>query len=222
MSVHLHKEIEIVKSRILNLGIMVEEQLNRACEAILAQDVDLAREVIERDMEIDRKEMDIEEECLKTLALHQPVASDLRYMVGVLKINNDLERIGDLAVNIAEKLPYSSVGTKEPADAEEFDFKTMAEKTSALYRKSLDAMINQDSKLAEQICREDDEVDDLNQEAIQVCLRQIKQYPDLAELWLKKLAAARNLERIADHATNIAEDVIYMVRGEIARHHGEV
>jgi phosphate transport system protein len=217
MSVHLQKEMEILKNRLLNLGIMVEEQMVQAIQAFTNQDEDLAHQVMEADLQVDMKELEIEEECLKVLALHQPVAVDLRLMVAALKINNDLERIGDLSVRIAKRVMWHKSAQSTMA----FDMVEMSEKTRSLYRNSIDAMINQDVKLAERVCEDDDAIDDMLLEARKKILRSMESGQANMEHWIAELEVAQSLERIADHATNIAEDVIYMVRGEITRHHLE-
>ena len=160
--------------------------------------------------------MEIEEECLKILALYQPVAVDLRFIVAALKINNDLERIGDLAVNIARK---AALLRRRAADAEvPFDIAGMWEKTQAMLRDSIDAMVNMDARLAAEVCRRDDEVDRLKHEIRAGAEERIRREPAKVGPLLRLLAVSRNLERIADCATNIAEDVIYMSEGRIIRH----
>ncbi len=168
-------------------------------------------------MEIDHLEVDVEEDCLKILALHQPVAVDLRFIVAVLKINNDLERIGDLAVNIAER---SLTMAGMPAAGVPFDFSEMARRAQAMLRKSLDALVDLDENLAREVLPEDDAVDAMQREVFELVSRPPSDRQDIAYT-LHQLLIARHLERIADHATNIANDVIYMVRGEIMRHKHE-
>jgi phosphate transport system protein len=178
----------------------------------------LARRVIEGDATIDEMEIDVEEECLKVLALHQPVAGDLRFIVAVLKINNDLERIADLAVNIAERA--INLASKPPV-AIPFDLFGMAHSASSMLKNSLNAMINLDSELASQVCVLDDEVDAANREAFGRIQDEILQSPQLIDPLIQLLSVSRHIERIADLATNIAEDVIYMARGQIVRHRHE-
>lgn len=215
MSVHLQKAIEKLKKDLLSLCAMVEEQVQRSLRALLERDEDLARQVERRDMEIDQREVEVEEECLKTLALHQPVAGDLRFIVASLKINNDLERIGDLAVNVARKAV--SFASQLPMEIP-FNLAGMGEKTQEMLRDSLDALVNLDPKLANNVCARDDEVDRMKR-AIRVRAEEMmRNDPDYVSPLLTLLAVSRNLERIADHATNIAEDVIYMVEGKIIRH----
>jgi phosphate transport system protein len=215
MPKHFHRELEKLKKRILSLGAMVEERVYMATKAIENRDSNLADKIINSDYEIDEMEVDIEEECLKILALYQPVAVDLRFITAVIKINNDLERIADEAVNIAQGVKYISKGKKLHFD---FDFYSMAEKTEAMLKKSLDALVNLDVDLAFKVCLLDDEVDKTNAEAHRMVKDFIKDNPDQGEYFINLLLISRHLERIADHATNIAEEVIYLIEGEIIRH----
>ncbi|MBN2216389.1 MAG: phosphate signaling complex protein PhoU [Pirellulales bacterium] len=215
MSVHLQREISHIKQRLLSLSGLVEEQLQLAVRAILDSDEEMARSVCTRDHDVDQMEVEIEEECLKTLALHQPVAVDLRFLVAVLKINSDLERIGDLAVNLARKAKKLST---IPSLDVPFDLTTMWERTQTMLRDSIDALVNMDARLADDVCVRDDEVDEMKRNIRRLAQDVILQEPGQTEPLLTLMGAARNLERVADHATNIAEDVIYMIRGKIIRH----
>ena len=218
MAAHLKKEIDHLKKELLTLCGMVEDSLWQAVKSIKNRDVKLAEKVIDADIEIDQMEVKVEEDCLKILALHQPVAIDLRFIITALKINSDLERIGDLAVNIAERSEFLS--RQAPVDVP-FDFETMAKKTQAMVKKSLDALINIDCDLASEVCQSDDEVDAINRQMFDLVKDQARQSPENIEILIHLLSISRHLERIADHATNIAEDVIYMVKGEIVRHKTE-
>lgn len=215
MSAHLKKEIDRLKKELLTLCGMVEDRFWQAVKSIKNRDAKLAEKVINSDVEIDQMEVEVEEDCLKILALHQPVAKDLRFIITALKINNDLERIGDLAVNIAERSQFLSV--QKPIDML-FDFETMAKKTQAMVKKSLDALVNVDCDLAGQVCQADDEIDAIDRQMYDEVKSQLKHAPENIESLIHLLSVSRHLERIADHATNIAEDVIYMVKGEIVRH----
>jgi phosphate transport system protein len=161
-------------------------------------------------------EVDVEEEVLKILALYQPVAADLRFVVAVLKINNDLERMGDLAGNIAKRVLFL-------ASCERFDLppevRPMAARTQSMVKESLDALVNSDVVLAQKVRESDDEVDNLRRTIEKEIEQQIAQHPERTDCLMRLSSVARHLERIADMATNIAEDVIYMVEGEIVRHH---
>jgi len=218
MSTHLNKEIETLKKELLGLCGMVEESLWQAVKSLTYKDIELAEKVIQSDINIDAMEVKVEEECLKILALHQPVAVDLRFIVTAMKINIDLERIGDLAVNIAERSRFLSA-QKDFQNL--LDFETMAEKTQQMLKKSIDSLINIDADLAAEVCNDDDEVDRINRQMYDQVKQQVQIFPEKVEILIHLLSISRHLERIADHATNIAEDVIYMVKGEIVRHKTE-
>jgi phosphate transport system protein len=218
MSFLLQKEIEHLKKKILSLSTYVEENLQRAVKSLETRDSQLANKAIETDALIDHMEIDVEEECLKILALHQPVAVDLRYLVATLKLNNDLERIGDLAVNIAERA--ASLAT-QPKMELPFDFSNMAKKVQIMVTKSLNALVNIDAPLAREVLTLDDAVDALNREMYEQVNQGIQKHPENLSMLIHYLSVSRNLERIADHATNIAEDVVYMIEGAIVRHHAE-
>ncbi len=215
MSVHLQREIERLKKNLLSLCALVEEQVQMAVRALLERDPELARRVEHCDLEIDHREVEVEEECLKALALHQPVASDLRFIVSAMRMNSDLERIGDLAVNIAHKAVTIAAQAPMPIP---FDLAAMWQKTQRMLRDSLDALVNLDARLAHDVCARDNEVDQLKHANRRTAERLMQENPSQIPVLLNLLAVSRNLERIADHATNIAEDVIYMVEGRIIRH----
>jgi phosphate transport system protein len=215
MTRHLQVELERLKKRLLSLGAMVEEAVRLAIEAMQARDPDLACKIIKNDSIINQTEVEIEEDCLKILALHQPVAVDLRFIAAVIKINNDLERIGDEAVNIAERV---KIITKRPPAPINIDYTMMAEKAEAMLKMALDALVSLDVDSAYKICLMDDEVDRLNGEFYDKIKDAIKSIPERAGALINLLLIGRHLERIADHATNIAEEVIYMIEGEIPRH----
>lgn len=218
MAQHLQREIDKLKKEILSLGATVENSVQMAVKAIDERDSDLAEKVIESDFDIDRAEVELEEDCLKVLALHQPVAIDLRFIIAVLKINNDLERIGDLAVNIAERVRFLS---SQPDIRIPFDLQGLVEKTRWMLRYSLDSLVKLDTTIARQVCTADDEVDNINREMYDLVKDAIRAHPEHLDALIPYLSVSRYLERIADHATNIAEDVIYMVEGVIARHRAE-
>lgn len=215
MARHLRKEIERLKKNILALGAEVEECVQMAVRAIEERDTETADRVIQLDDHIDQVEVELEEDCLKILALHQPVAIDLRFIIAVLKINNDLERIGDLAVNIAERVAFLKA---RPPIRIPYDLQGLVEKTTAMLKNSLDSLVNLDIDLARQVCLADDEVDAINRDMYDKIKNAIRENPEDLDVLVPYLSVSRYLERIADHATNIAEDVIYMVDGIIARH----
>jgi phosphate transport system protein len=218
MRILLQREIERLKRQILELSAEVEENLVDAVTAVENRDPGLAQTVAAVESTTNAREIDIEEECLKILALHQPVAGDLRYIVGVLKINQDLERIGDLAVHISER--GAVLAGEAPLDGV-FSLNEMALKARLMLKKSLDAFVNLNAGVAEAVCAADSEVDLLKKEINRQVLEAIRRQPERLEAYLQVMHVARHLERIADHATNIAEDLIYMVQGDIVRHRGE-
>lgn len=217
MSVHLNKEIDRLKKLIANLCSMVDENMRQSVLSLLHDDVQSAKKIIEKDHEIDTLEIEVEEECLKILALHQPVAIDLRYVVACLKMNNDLERIGDLSAGIA-KVTIAVSNTVSKKDFQHFHIPEMVKKTERMLKDSMDALFNIDSERAHQVCNADDEVDKLNEEMHKHISEAIQKEPEKADYLMRLLRVSKNLERIADYATNIAEDILYMINGEIMRH----
>jgi phosphate transport system protein len=218
MRIRLQRDIERLKKRVIELGTVVEERFAMSVKAIECKDAALARQVVEGDLEIDQLEVDLEEECLKILALHQPVADQLRYIVAVLKMNSDLERIGDLAVNIAQNaMPLAATRRLQIP----FDYFTMCQKVEEMLKKSLDSVVNMDADLAYQVCAMDDEIDLMKHAMQSQFIRRIRTDQEDLEPFVDLFLTSRHLERIGDHATNIAEDVIYMITGEIHRHRGD-
>lgn len=215
MARHFIQEIERLKKMVFALSAVVEESVHKAINAIERRDAELAQRIIDGDVEIDQMEVDVEEECLKILALHQPVAADLRYIIAMMKLNSDLERIGDLAVNIAKRAIALAA---QPRIEIPPQIPVMAEKAQAMLKRTLDALVNSDPNLARQVMASDDEVDTLHREAGEQIKRMMKETPELIDDLLQLFHAARHLERISDHASNIAEDVIYLIEGEIVRH----
>ena len=215
MSLHFHREIDRLKKKILGLSAIVEEDLQLALRSLRTRDQQLASRVISTDKEIDSIEIDIEEDCLKILALYHPVASDLRFIIAVLKMNNELERIGDLSKNISKRaIRLSGQDTLDvPAQIDEIGNHTLV-----MLKKALDALVNLDSASAREVCLLDDAVDALNKEIYGLIRDRLRETPENVETHLQLLFVARFLERIADHVTNIAEDIVYLVGGEIIRH----
>jgi len=216
MTLHIQREMDRLKKSILSLSAIVEESVQKAVLAVENLDVELAHKVMESDDQIDDLEVDLEEECLKILALHQPVANDLRFIISVLKINNDLERIGDLAGNIAERA--LALAEEKERNVAPSHLSTMADRVEEMLKKSLDALIDHDLRLAAQVCRMDDQVDKLHAETYSLVKQEIRSNPEDLDFLLHYLTISRHLERIADLATNLAEDVIYMIEGDIVRH----
>jgi phosphate transport system protein len=216
MRVILERAVTQLRKQLLGVGALVEDALEKAVRAVDRRDRVLARMVVDADNEVDRREVEIEEECLKILALHQPVAADLRYIVSVLRIDNDLERIGDLAVSIARRA--EGLCDLPEISGVRFDFAPFAARVHEMLRKSLESFVEVDSTLAQRVLDADDEVDAMNREMHQMITRELKRHPEAIDQLLLLLSISKHLERIADHSTNIAEDVIYMVSGEIVRH----
>ena len=217
MSKLLDREIDRLKRDVLGLSAIVEEAVSKAVRAVTERDRALAQCVIDADQTVDHEEIEIEEDCLKILALHQPVALDLRFVIAVLKLNNDLERIADYAVNIAEQVePLTADGdTPYPIDVT-----PMARKAQVMLRRVLDALVERDAEAAARVCAADDEVDEMHRQVYARVKLLCHQQPEQATTLIHLLSVSRYLERIADLATNIAEDVIYMTNGEIVRHCG--
>jgi len=215
MPFHLRRELDILTQKVLSLGARVEDSVRHSVLSLDSDNVDSAEDVVKGDILIDQAEVELEEECLKVLALHQPVAADLRFVVAVLKINNDLERIGDLATNIAKQ----SISLRSRGwEVGPFDLKYMSQLAQLMLRDALNAFVSHDPSLARNVCTRDDEVDDMKRD-IRVRIEKILQEdPYRVEPLFKVLSISRNLERIADLATNIAEDVSYMLEGKIIRH----
>lgn len=215
MTKHFVRELEKLKKRILSLGAMVEERVYLAMKAIENNDSELAEKIIHSDYEIDEMEVEVEEDCLKILALYQPVAIDLRFIVAAIKINSDLERIGDQAVNIAQRIQSTA---KYTGSSFHFDYTQMADITASMLKQSLDALVNLDIDGAFKVLTIDDEVDDIQSKAYSRIKQAIREHPEEITYLINLYLISRHLERVADHATNIAEEVIYMVEGEIVRH----
>ncbi len=218
MSKHLQRDLDNLQRDLFTLAASVEEAIHKSILALQNREVRQARQVISGDSQIDQEENQIEEECLKILALHQPVAVDLRRIAAALKINNDLERMADLAEDIAERALHLA---RLHTIAIPVKLQRMTDLTTSMVRQSLDAFVNMDADEARRVCRLDDEVDLLNNDIIQDLIETMKKSPDMVEPGLSLFSATRHLERIADHATNIAEDVVYLVEGTIIRHHPE-
>lgn len=215
MTIHLQKEIEKLKTMILSMSARVEKNFHDISAAAVVTDVEVAKRVIKEEAQINDIELEIEEECLKSLALYQPVAVDLRLIVAILKINNELERINDFSVNIAERvLDLAQLANFESP----FDIKGMSEKVGQMLSMSLDSLINMDPQMAIEVCNLDDEVDDQNKEIFAQVNDEIQKDSSRVKPMLQYASISRYLERIADLASNIAEDVIYLVEGAIIRH----
>ncbi|MCH2175683.1 MAG: phosphate signaling complex protein PhoU [Lentisphaeria bacterium] len=213
---HLQRELNHLKIRLIELSAEVERSIEQSREALFNYNTEVAREIITHDDLIDRYEVDIEEECLKILALYRPVAADLRVVISILKINNDLERIADLASNIASYvISIDKGGQVVIPDKFTLIYKEVIEMVSA----ALDALVNADSDLAKEVLGRDSLVDLFNSEIIQELKKRMQNEPDNFDGLMFLISVSRNLERIGDYATNIAEDIFYLVSGDIIRHH---
>ena len=211
----LHKELGQLEKQLLTLTAVVEESVQQAIKALSGHNRELAQKVIDTDDHINRLEVDLEEECLKVLALHQPVANDLRMIVAVLKINNDLERIADQAANICERALAISESPKMICPLE---LDKMGGKVIDMLEKALDSLVNADLEMARNVLELDDEVDAIHSGNYKSFKDYVRHHPDSVDIVLSYLTVSRHLERVADLATNIAEDVIYLNEGSIVRH----
>ncbi len=217
MAVLMQQELNDLKKRLLALGAEVEGRVRQAVQALLTGDRALAETVKGGDAQIDNLEIELEEECLKVLALHQPVATDLRFIVSILKINNDLERVADFAVNIAERAIDLSGAIKIACP---YDIARMAELVEQMLKMALDSLVDKDTDLARKTIQLDDDVDEMHKENFAKVKEAIKADLTYIDGLVYYLSISRYLERMGDLATNIAEDVVYQVDGEIIRHGG--
>lgn len=215
MAIHLLRDLEKLKKEILLLGSMVEQALDKSIVALFDRRPPLAEEVKAGDAEVDKREIRVEEECLKILALHQPVANDLRFVIAILKVNNDLERIGDLAGNLAERA--MDLAADEPIPFPD-EVMAMSKSVPRMLRDSLDSLLRLDIDLARKVLREDDEIDEMHRRIYQVTEDRMRAEPHHLRKLIQQLSVSRYFERIADAATNIAEDVVFLIEGEVVRH----
>jgi phosphate transport system protein len=215
---HFETELQVLKQRLLKMGALVEERVHQAVTALMERRLDVAESIATGDREVNELQIEIDDRCLKLLALQQPMAVDLRLITAAIKINADLERIGDQAVNIAENvvkiLPHPPL---KPL----IDIPRMAQITEGMTRDSLDSFVKKDVTLARSVLKRDDEVDALKDQVFRVLLTYMMADPGTIERALALILISRNLERIADHATNIAEDVIFLVEAKDVRHRHE-
>ena len=215
---HFETELKMLKTRLLNMGALVEERVHQSIQALMERNPEAAEEIVRGDQDINELQIEIDDRCLKLLALQQPMATDLRLITAAMKINADLERIGDQAVNIAENaIKILAAPPLKPM----IDLPRMAELAEAMTRDSLDAFVRRDSPLARRVLAQDDEVDQMKDSMFRVLLTYMMADPGTIERALSLILVSRNLERIADHATNIAEDVIFLVEAKDVRHRHE-
>lgn len=215
MSIHLQTDLQDLHKDLLSMCTIVEDMIHRAVDQLAAPNLEEARQLIAEDNKIDRWDVRIEDSCLKLLALHQPVAIDLRRITTVLKISGELERVADLAVNIAER----ACGLLEAPDLNVPDqLKEMARSAVDMLHRSIDAYVDLDSQKARAVIVDDDQIDAANQQIIQKLIDLMHAHPDRLDALLHLFSAVRQVERVGDHASNIAEDVVYLVEGRIIRH----
>jgi len=215
MQISFDEELSGLKEKILLMGSKVEEAIRLAMKSLVDRDSKLARRVIQSDHEINDLEIEVDEICHRLLALHQPMAGDMRFITSSMKINSDLERIGDLSSNIAERaLTLNEVAPLKPF----IDIPRMASVAQEMVKVSLDSLVNRDPEMAKRVCERDDEVDNLNDQIIRELISYMLEDRANIKRALDLILVSRYLERIADHATNIGEDVIYMVQGKDIRH----
>ena len=215
MQRHFHEELEALKQTLLAMGGLVEDQIRRVMTALLERDSAMAQEVIERDHRVNAYDVEVDEKCVELLALHQPTAGDLRFITTAMKIVTDLERIGDQAVNIAQRALELN---REPQLKPYIDLPRMAEKSQRMVKESLDAFVTRDTELARRVCAEDAEVDALKEQIFRELLTFMMEDARTIPRAIRLILISRFLERVADHATNIAEMVVYMVESKIVRH----
>jgi phosphate transport system protein len=215
MSIHLQHDMDTLHRDLLRMCSMVEDIVRQAVSGLTTPSLELAQSLQDRDDEIDAYDVQIENECLKVLALHQPVAHDLRRIASVLKIIGELERVADLGVHIAER---ACALTTRPDVQLPVKLTAMAEQAVDMLHRAIDAYVEQDAEVARSVCVQDDQVDDLNREIIRELTDLMQASPDQIEPLMHVFSASRHVERVADHATNIAEDVVYMIEGAIIRH----
>ncbi len=219
METHFQKELQELKEDLLKMAALVEKAISTAVQSLVKRDSELAKKTFEGENQINKMEIDIEDRCLKLLALMHPMAADLRFVTSAMKIITDLERMGDQAVNIAER----AVSLNQEAQLKPYiDIPRMAEITQSMVKDVLDAFVNQDSKLARSVCERDDMVDGLNDQVFRELLTYMYGDPQTIARAVHLMIVCRCLERIADHATNIAEDVIFMLDARVIKHHADV
>ena len=218
MSKHFRRDLDHLRKMLLGLGGLIEAAIERSLTALTDRRTDLAQEVVRRDLDIDAKELEVESECLKILALHQPFAQDLRFLVTALKVNNDLERMGDHAVIIAER---AELLAKQDALPLPSGFDDMADQVREMVRMSLDSLLEQDPDLARRVLAMDDSVDQLDRAMSSELRSQMGRDSRAIDRLMAMAGAIRDLERIADLATNVAEDVVFLVEGKSIKHHAE-
>ncbi|WP_417847355.1 phosphate signaling complex protein PhoU [Thalassoglobus sp.] len=219
MPIHLTRDLDLLHRNLLSMCTLVEEMIHKAVDELVKPRLESSRELSIEDDEIDRWDVQIEEDCLEILALHQPVAIDLRRITTVMKIVSELERVADLGVNIAER---ASGVVPRPNECILEKLRAMVHLALDMLHRSIDAYVELDSEKARSVCRDDDTVDAWNKGLIEDLIVVMQEAPELIKSSMHLFSASRHVERVADHATNIAEDVVYLVEGEIIRHRSEL
>jgi phosphate transport system protein len=219
MAKHLQRDLDQLKREILEVGTLVEEAIGKSLRVLADRDPSLIDEIIDGDEVIDQREVEVEEECLKVMALHQPMAADLRFVIAVLKVNNDLERMGDLACNIAKRCRHALM--RPESNTNLVDFNNLGTKVLGMVHASLESLVHQDTERARSVCRMDEEVDEMHRASYDLLKRRMREDPEAVDDAVNALTVSRSLERIADLATNVAEDIVFMVDGEVIRHQAD-
>ncbi|MGH7275122.1 MAG: phosphate signaling complex protein PhoU [Nitrospiria bacterium] len=212
---HFDEELKALKEKILRMGALVEEQIRNSIKALVDRDSDLARQVIANDHRVNAMDVEVDEDCLRLIALHQPMAKDLRFITTAMKISTELERMSDLAENIAERAIELN---EEPQLKPYIDIPRMAEHAQRMVKETLDAFVNGDNTLARKVCADDDFIDDLTHQIFRELLSYMIEDPHTISRAVRITFVAKYIERVADHATNVAELVVYLVEGKIIRH----
>jgi phosphate transport system protein len=218
MDRHFDEELQNVKRKLVEMAAMVEESITKSLDALKKKNVAMADQIREIDHRIDKMEMSIEDMCVELIARHQPVGSDLRFLIGAIKMNNDLERMGDHSVNIADCLEYVVAG---PQVTQITNIWSMARIVKEMLRESVESFIQNDAARAQKVCERDSVVDEMRNETIRILLTYMLEEPEKIGSAIQYLLVAKNLERIADLSTNICEDVIYIAQARVIKHHAE-
>jgi phosphate transport system protein len=218
MDRHFDEELQNVKRKLVEMAAMVEDSITKSLDALKEKDLTMAKAIREIDHNIDKMEIAIEDMCIELIARHQPVGSDLRFLIGAIKMNNDLERMGDHSVNIADTLQYVAEGPKITRIT---NIWSMARIVKEMLRESVESFIQNDAVRAQKVCERDAVVDEMRNETIRILLTYMIEEPGKVGSAIQYILVAKNLERIADLSTNICEDVIYIAQARVIKHHAE-
>ncbi len=218
MDRHFDEELQNVKRKLVEMAALVEESITKSLEGLKKKSTEMATDVRDTDHKIDEMEIAIEDMCIELIARHQPVGSDLRFLIGAIKMNNDLERMGDHSVNIADCIKYV---IEEPHVAQITNIWSMAKIVKEMLRESVESFIHNDAARAQKVCERDSVVDEMRNETIRLLLTYMLEEPERIGSAINYILVAKNLERIADLSTNICEDVIYIAQARVIKHHAE-